>query len=406
VYSPVMPFPGANTADRSHGRVYAGLVLTMVFWGSAFATSKMLVLEVPPEVGAVLRFGLGSLLMMAILFRRSAKPVPARADWGRLVLVSLVGVTGFNTLFFRGLSLAPASDAGMIIPTMSPVFTAMAGMLFLGEGVRFGRVAGLAVSLAGAVLFFGDVLLHTAGQGGRVWGDAALVGAAMCWAATSILSRPLSMRIGAMPTASWTIFLGSVVLLLVSSPKLADVPWGQLTGRFWIVLAYVVVFPTVIAYILWMEGIRTIGSGPTTSFMFLAPVFALLIAAALLGERGDAQRRGGGGEQCALATDVPQRPVDVLLGVRLLGDGLDQHGRLRQHHEVRRDLGRGVGAVEAGPGALGGFLAARPDRGAAARGRHACRDAACDRARSDHADALRKAFLVLARRRLTHQSIE
>ena len=45
----------------------------MFFWGSAFATSKMLVLEVPPEVGAVLRFGFGSLLMMAILFRRSAR---------------------------------------------------------------------------------------------------------------------------------------------------------------------------------------------------------------------------------------------------------------------------------------------------------------------------------------------
>jgi drug/metabolite transporter (DMT)-like permease len=129
----------------------------------------------------------------------------------------------------------------------------------------------------------------------------------MCWAAASILSRPLSVRIGAMPTASWTIFLGSVVLLLVSSPRLAAVPWGQLTGRFWIVLAYVVVFPTVIAYILWMEGIRAIGSGPTTSFMFLAPVFALLIAAALLGERPTALQ-GAGGALMLLGVGLVNRP--------------------------------------------------------------------------------------------------
>ena len=302
-----MTSPSGKSATHPRGRVYAGLVLTMVFWGSAFATSKMLVLEVPPEVGAVLRFGIGSLLMMAILFRRSAKPIPPRSDWRRLGFVALVGVTGFNTLFFRGLSLAPASDAGIIIPTMSPVFTAMAGMLFLGEGVRLGRIAGLAVSLAGAVLFFWDVLLHTAGQGGRVWGDAALIGAAICWAAASILSRPLSVRIGAMPTAAWTIFLGSLVLLLVSSPMLAAVPWGGLTGRFWIVLAYVVVFPTVIAYILWMEGIRVIGSGPTTSFMFLAPVFALLIAAALLGERPTALQ-GAGGALMLLGVGLVNRP--------------------------------------------------------------------------------------------------
>ena len=302
-----MPGKGLGKGTHPHGRVYAGLVLTMVFWGSAFATSKMLVLEVPPEVGAVLRFGFGSLLMMAILFRRSANPIPARADWGRLAVVALVGVTGFNTLFFRGLSLAPASDAGMIIPTMSPVFTAMAGMFFLGEPVRLQRVAGLAVSLVGAVIFFWGVISHAGGQAGRVWGDVALLGAAGCWAASSILSRPLSIRIGAMPSAAWTIFLGSLVLLLVSSPKLAAVPWGQLTGRFWIVLAYVVIFPTVIAYILWMEGIRAIGSGPTTSFMFLAPVFALLIAAALLGERPTALQ-GVGGALMLVGVGLVNRP--------------------------------------------------------------------------------------------------
>ena len=279
----------------------------MVFWGSAFPTSKMLVLEVSPDVGAVLRFGLGSLLMMAIVIRRSAKPIPPRADWARLAVVALVGVTGFNTLFFRGLSLAPASDAGMIIPTMAPVFTAVAGMLFFGEGVRLPRVAGLVLSFGGAILFFWGVISHTGGQGGRVWGDVVLLGAAVCWAAQSILARPLSVRIGAMPTAAWTIFLGSLFLLLLSAHKLAGVPWGALTGRFWIVLAYVVVFPTVIAYFLWMEGIRTIGSGPTTSFMFLAPIFALITAAVLLGER-PTPLQGAGGALMLLGVWLINRP--------------------------------------------------------------------------------------------------
>lgn len=280
---------------RASGRLYAGLLLTMFFWGSAFPTSKMLVLEVPPEVGAVLRFGFGSLLMMAVLFRRSAKPVPDRDVWPRLAAVAIVGVTGFNTLFFQGLSLAPSSDAGIIIPTMSPVFTAAAGMLFLKEPVRPHRIAGLVVALWGAVLFFWEVMVHTAGQGGRVWGDVALIGAAVCWAASSILSRPLSVRIGAMPAASWSLFLGSILLLAISFPQMGAVHWGALTGRFWVVLAYVVLFPTVIAYILWMEGIRVIGSSPATSFMFLAPVFALLIAAALLGERPTLLQYVGGG---------------------------------------------------------------------------------------------------------------
>jgi hypothetical protein len=41
---------GGETAAHAHGHVYAGLVLTMVFWGSAFATPKMLVLGGGPGV--------------------------------------------------------------------------------------------------------------------------------------------------------------------------------------------------------------------------------------------------------------------------------------------------------------------------------------------------------------------
>ncbi len=280
--------------DPSSARVRLGLVLTMVFWGSAFAASKILVLHVPPEVGAVLRFGLGALLMTGILFRRAAQPVPARETWGRIAAVGAVGVACFNTLFFRGLSLAPASDAAVIIPTLSPVLTAAAGMLFLGEPVSFRRLSGLGISVAGSVLFFWGVIAHTQGQGTRIFGDLLLLGAAASWAAYSIISRPLLMKIGALPATAWSMLLGSAVLLLLSAPRLAAAPWTALPAQFWLVLAYLAVFPTVIAYLLWMEGIRVIGSGPATSFMFLAPVSGLLLAALLLGDRPTPAQGAGG----------------------------------------------------------------------------------------------------------------
>ncbi len=266
----------------------------MVFWGSSFATSKMIVLHVPPEVGAVLRFGLAALLMTAILFRRAARPVPARAAWGRIAAVGLVGVAAFNTAFFRGLSLAPASDAAVIIPTLSPVLTAAAGILFLGERASRRRILGLGLSLAGSALFFWGVVAHAQGQGTRIFGDLFLLGAAASWAAYSIISRPLLVRIGALPATAWSMLLGSAVLLLISSPRLAAVPWAALPAQFWLVLAYLVVFPTVVAYLLWMEGIRVIGSGPATSFMFLAPVSGLVLAALLLGDRPTPAQGVGG----------------------------------------------------------------------------------------------------------------
>ncbi len=266
-------------------RVRAGLVATMVFWGSAFPASKLMVLEVPPKVAALLRFGAGSLLMMALLFRVAANPVPPRDAVPRLVLVSFVGVFLFTLAFFLGLSYAPASDGGMLIPVLSPVFAAAAGMLFLGEPVRRRRVAGLFLSAAGAVLFFWRAIVSPDASPGRLLGDAILTGAAGCWAASSILSRKLLTRTGAFPAAAWTLLLGSGGLLLLSLPELGKVPWGDLTPRFWVALVYLAVFPTVVAYFLWFEGIRVLGSYSATSFMFLAPLSALAVSAALLGER-------------------------------------------------------------------------------------------------------------------------
>jgi len=283
-----------DPAIRTNGRVYLGLILTMVFWGSAFVGSKMIVFDVPPEVGAVLRFGLGALLMMGVLFHSAARPIPDRGAWGKIGAVGLVGVTSFNTFFFWGLSLAPASDAAMIIPTLSPVFTAAAGMLFLGEPVRRNRLEGLAVSIFGAVLFFWGVIAHTSGQGTRIWGDLLLVFAATSWSAYSILSRSLILRVGLLPATAWSMLLGTAALFLISVPGLAAVPWGGLSLRFWLVLAYLAVFPTVIAYLLWMEGIRAIGSGPATSFMFLAPVSALVLATVVLAERPTPLQGTGG----------------------------------------------------------------------------------------------------------------
>ncbi len=280
--------------DPRFARVRLGLVLTMVFWGSAFPASKIIVLHVRPEVGAVLRFGLGALLMGAILFRRAAQPVPPRAAWGGIAVVGLVGVALFNTAFFRGLSLAPASDAAVIIPTLSPVLTAAAGILLLGEPVSARRVTGLGTSLAGSVLFFWGVVAHAQGPGTRILGDLFLLGAAAMWAAYSIVSRSVLAKIGALPATAWSMLLGSAVLLLIALPRLAAVPWAALPARFWLVLAYLVVCPTVIAYLLWMEGIRVIGPGPATSFMFLAPVSGLVLSALLLGDRPTPAQGAGG----------------------------------------------------------------------------------------------------------------
>jgi drug/metabolite transporter (DMT)-like permease len=284
----------APPADAARARrAQAGLVLTMLLWGSAYVTSKMIVREVPPDAAAVLRFGIGALVMVGILCAREKKPVPPREAWPALLLQSALGVVGYNACFFRGIRLAPASDAAMIIPTLSPVIATLFGMAFLREPVRPLRLAGLALCLAGAALFFGGAVAPGADPA-RLEGDLFLSAAGAFWALSTVASRRLLDRTTPFQAAGWSLLTGSAMLLAISVPEMAAIRWASLSPAFWQVLAYLIVFPTVLAYIFWMGGIGTLGAGPASAFMFLSPFFGLLMSVVFLGERMTLVQLSGG----------------------------------------------------------------------------------------------------------------
>jgi drug/metabolite transporter (DMT)-like permease len=63
--------------------------------------------------------------------------------------------------------------------------------------------------------------------------------------------------------------------------------WSQLAGaslETWASVAYLGVFGTVLAFVLFYEGLKRIGPGRATSFALLVPVFGVLGAVLLLDE--------------------------------------------------------------------------------------------------------------------------
>jgi drug/metabolite transporter (DMT)-like permease len=181
----------------------------------------------------------------------------------------------------------------MIIPTLSPVIATLFGMAFLREPARAARLAGLALCLAGAALFFGGAVAPGADPA-RLGGDLYLAAAGAFWALSSVASRRLLDRTTPFQAAGWSLLTGTAMLLAVSVPEMAAIRWATLSPAFWQVLAYLVVFPTVLAYIFWMGGIGTLGAGTATAFMFLSPFFGLLMSVVFLGERMTLSQLAGG----------------------------------------------------------------------------------------------------------------
>jgi drug/metabolite transporter (DMT)-like permease len=191
--------------------------------------------------------------------------------WANIVLAGGLGVFAFNALFFWGLRLAPSIDGSLIVPVLSPVLTTAASMLFLGDHAAPARLAGLAVGVAGAVVFLLGV--GDPAGGTRFAGDLIFVAGAAVWSGYTLLGRRILTGIEPVKAIALATTAGALMLAVLAAPALPDVAWGRLPTSFWFNTAYLAIGPTAIAYAGFYRGIRAVGPVNTSIMMLLVPFF-------------------------------------------------------------------------------------------------------------------------------------
>lgn len=264
---------------------YLLLTITMLLWGSAFSSSKSVVAQMPHTVAALLRFGGGAVALLAAvaLFGRPAAPASARGG-GRAALAGLLGVFAYNGFFFWGLSLAPSLDAGILIPVLSPVLTS-AFLLVTGRDRPSGaRLAGLALGLAGAVVFFFGAGGSAHGGATRLTGDLLYLLSAVCWAAFTLIGPRVLAGVDPLRATTYATCAGAVLLGALAVPDLGDTHWSELPAGLWLNVVFLAIGPAAVANLLYYRGVGAVGPASASLMMFMVPVINTVCAMLFLGE--------------------------------------------------------------------------------------------------------------------------
>ncbi|WP_030620460.1 DMT family transporter [Streptomyces sclerotialus] len=266
---------------------YLMLSVTMVLWGSAFASSKSVVEYVPHSVAALLRFGGAALALLVALRllgdRRKEAAVPPGAG-RRAALAGVLGVFAYNSAFFWGLSLAPSLDAGILIPVMSPVLTSLFLLVTKRERASWARLAGLALGLTGAVIFFLGAGGSAGGSPTRLAGDALFLLSAACWAAYTLAGPRVLAGVDPLRATTYATCAGAVLLGLVAAPAVPDVHWGELPSGVWLNAVYLALGAAAVANLLYYRGVAAVGPASASLMMFTVPVINTLCGTLFLGE--------------------------------------------------------------------------------------------------------------------------
>lgn len=262
-----------RTGDR---RVLLALGVTVLIWASAFAGIRAGLEAYTSGHLALLRFLVGSALLIvyAVLTRM---PPPALRDLPAIGLGGFLGFTVYHVGLAFGQVTVEAGAASLIISSV-PVFTALLAAGFLGERLGVMGWVGTSVSFAG-------VALISLGEGGSLGidpGALPILLAAVSESLFFVFQKPYLASYGSLRFTTYAIWAGTLVML-VFAPGLPEAV-GEAPLGATLSVVYLGVFPTVIAYLALGYAFARMPASNATSFLYLVPGLAFLIAWLWLGE--------------------------------------------------------------------------------------------------------------------------
>jgi drug/metabolite transporter (DMT)-like permease len=290
----------------SRSALAAGLA-AVGLWGLAPVATRAAVGHLSPLPLLTIRMAAASLILLP--WALSACRGLASRQAGRLAAAGLLGLVGYNLPVAVGLRWLPASTAGLLLAT-EPVWVLLLGRVFLAERGGARPWIGSAVALAGvAVLAVSQQALSqqavsqhavsqqavpaqavpgvlAAGAGGyrAAAGMAAVLAGTVAFAGYTIVLRPLSQALGAVPATAASTVAGTLPYLAFSG-TLAGAGLGRLDAAAWAEIAFLAAGSTAAGMLLWNVAVLAGGASRVSLLLYLEPVVAVVGAAVFLGER-------------------------------------------------------------------------------------------------------------------------
>lgn len=125
------------------------VALSAIFWGANFNVGKVLVGFFSPLHLASIRFICASLLIIpAVLLMENRSNIiqTIKRNFWIYIVLSMIGIVGYNALFFEGLKYTTPINAALIMATNPPLTMFLAAYL-LKETMRFSQKLGAFISL-------------------------------------------------------------------------------------------------------------------------------------------------------------------------------------------------------------------------------------------------------------------
>jgi drug/metabolite transporter (DMT)-like permease len=252
------------------------LVLATLFWSGNFVVGEAAVASMTPLELTFWRWALAAvpLLLLAQFVEKPDWSAVLRR-WPALLILSVLGMSGYTLLLYTALGFTSAMNASLITAANPALIVVMAIVLLGEKTTRLGWL-GIGLGLLGVLLVLTKGELHRILSLSTNTGELLMIGAIIVWGFYTIIAR----RLGLPAIAATAVQVVLATVTLAPFALALNVEFPDTPAEGWS-LAYIAIFPSLGAYLFWNLALRSTPPGPAGNYLNLMVVFTAVITLAM-----------------------------------------------------------------------------------------------------------------------------
>lgn len=259
----------------AHWKAHAALLGANLIYGANYSLAKEVMPAFIGPSGMIVLRVIGAILLFGLIWSFQQE-WPQKEDWPRFLLCALTGVAVNQMMFFQGLNLTTPIQASIIL-TANPILVLVAAAFLARERITLTKSLGILIGLVGAIIL---ILRRDASvQGSDVMlGNFFILVNAASYSVYLVLVRKLMRRYKVITVMTWVFLPGLMCVVPFGWEEFSAVSWNSLPVSAILILTFIVVGTTFLAYLLNAYALVTVSASVVSAYVYLQPFLAAAIA--------------------------------------------------------------------------------------------------------------------------------
>ena len=234
---------------------YFILILTTIFWSGNFIVGKAASMyQVPPFSLNFYRWFFAGLILLPFTYKEIInKKKYILNNLGFFIILGITSITIFNSIVYYSLYYTQVISGILMISTI-PVWIIFISSILNIEKTNIFQIIGVILSLTGVIFIITKADLNLIKNLDFNKGDLSMVVAMLSWAIYSALLKSKKYQISQVTLLEVVIICGLIFLIPIYFIEMKIGNLIILGKPFYLILAYVVIFPGLAAFFFWIKG--------------------------------------------------------------------------------------------------------------------------------------------------------